>query len=248
MMTTTTTGILRRTSTNLNKGDCHAFVQSACRSGARRGDDRVRRHRRDANRIRSSSPMRSTTSSRSIRPKCRKSAACWPASRSISRWSPSIPPIRPRSSGVLAESWTVSDDGKTFTFTMNPAAKFASGNPVTANDAEYSLRRVILIDSRISFILTQFGLTKDNVERQDQGDRRRDPASSKSTRNTRRASCSTCSRPSPAASSTASIVKQHEGQPPKRRQRLRQCLAEDREFGRLGPLRARPSGTRRSRS
>jgi peptide/nickel transport system substrate-binding protein len=65
--------------------------------------------------------------------------------------------------GVLAESWTVSDDGKVFTFKMNPAAKFASGNPVTAHDAEYSLRRVILIDSRISFILNQFGLNKDNV-------------------------------------------------------------------------------------
>ena len=65
--------------------------------------------------------------------------------------------------GVLAESWTVSEDGKTFTFKMNPAAKFASGNPVTAKDAEYSLQRVILIDSRISFILTQFGLTKENV-------------------------------------------------------------------------------------
>ncbi|MCC7186991.1 MAG: ABC transporter substrate-binding protein, partial [Acidobacteria bacterium] len=67
-------------------------------------------------------------------------------------------------SGVLAESWSVSDDGKVFTFKMNPAAKFASGNPVTAHDAEYSLRRVIQIDSRISFILNQFGISKDNVE------------------------------------------------------------------------------------
>ena len=65
--------------------------------------------------------------------------------------------------GVLAESWTVSEDGKTFTFKMNPNAKFASGNPVTAKDAEYSIRRVILIDSRISFIFAQFGLTKENV-------------------------------------------------------------------------------------
>ncbi|MEQ1771324.1 MAG: ABC transporter substrate-binding protein [Devosia sp.] len=64
---------------------------------------------------------------------------------------------------VLAESWTVSEDGKTFTFKMNPAAKFASGNPVTAIDAEYSLQRVILLDSRISFILTQFGINKENV-------------------------------------------------------------------------------------
>lgn len=66
--------------------------------------------------------------------------------------------------GVLAENWSVSEDGKTFTFKINPAAKFASGNPVTAHDAEYSLRRVILIDSRISFILNQFGISKDNVE------------------------------------------------------------------------------------
>jgi peptide/nickel transport system substrate-binding protein len=65
--------------------------------------------------------------------------------------------------GVLAQSWEVSEDGKTFTFTMNPAAKFASGNPVTAKDAEYSLQRVILLDSRISFILTQFGINKENV-------------------------------------------------------------------------------------
>ncbi|HTN64116.1 MAG TPA: ABC transporter substrate-binding protein, partial [Devosia sp.] len=65
--------------------------------------------------------------------------------------------------GVLAESWSVSEDGKTFTFKMNPAAKFASGNPVTAHDAEYSLQRVILMNSRISFILTQFGLTEENV-------------------------------------------------------------------------------------
>ena len=65
--------------------------------------------------------------------------------------------------GVLAQSWEVSEDGKTFTFTMNPSAKFASGNPVTAKDAEYSLQRVILLDSRISFILTQFGINKENV-------------------------------------------------------------------------------------
>src|SRR5215217_5980949 len=50
--------------------------------------------------------------------------------------------------GVLAESWTVSEDGKTFTFKMNPAAKFASGNAVTAHDAEFSLRRVVQMASR----------------------------------------------------------------------------------------------------
>jgi peptide/nickel transport system substrate-binding protein len=66
--------------------------------------------------------------------------------------------------GVLAESWSVSEDGKTFTFKMNPAAKFASGNPVTAHDAEYSLRRVVKMASRSAFLLTQLGLSAENVE------------------------------------------------------------------------------------
>ena len=65
---------------------------------------------------------------------------------------------------VLAKSWTVSDDGKTFTFKMNRDAKFSSGNPVTAHDAEFSLQRPILLNTRISFILSQFGFTKDNVK------------------------------------------------------------------------------------
>ncbi len=65
--------------------------------------------------------------------------------------------------GVLASSWKVSQDGKTFTFTMNPKAKFHSGNDVTAYDAEFSLRRVVLMDAPSAFILTQFGWNKDNV-------------------------------------------------------------------------------------
>lgn len=66
--------------------------------------------------------------------------------------------------GVLAKDWTTSGDGRTFTFTMNPDAKFASGNPVTAHDAEYSLRRVVQMKSRSAFIITQFGFTPENVE------------------------------------------------------------------------------------
>lgn len=66
--------------------------------------------------------------------------------------------------GVLAESWEVSPDGKTYTFHMNPKAMFASGNPVTAHDAAYSLQRVVLMKSRSAFIITQFGFTPENVE------------------------------------------------------------------------------------
>ena len=63
----------------------------------------------------------------------------------------------------LAESWTVSEDGKTITFTMREGVTFHSGNPVTAADAEFSLRRAVILNKTPSFILTQFGFTADNV-------------------------------------------------------------------------------------
>jgi peptide/nickel transport system substrate-binding protein len=64
----------------------------------------------------------------------------------------------------LAESWTVSADGKTITFTMRNGVKFHSGNPVTAADAEFSLRRAVILNKTPAFILTQFGFTADNVK------------------------------------------------------------------------------------
>ncbi|MDJ0981487.1 MAG: ABC transporter substrate-binding protein, partial [Kiloniellales bacterium] len=64
----------------------------------------------------------------------------------------------------IAESWSVADDGTTFTFNLRKDLKFQSGNPITAEDAAFSLRRVIILEKTPSFILTQFGFTKDNVE------------------------------------------------------------------------------------
>ncbi|KAB0267561.1 ABC transporter substrate-binding protein [Microvirga brassicacearum] len=66
--------------------------------------------------------------------------------------------------GEVAESWTVSPDGKTFTFKIRPNKKFASGNPLTAEDVAFSLQRAVLLDKSPAFILGQFGLTKDNVK------------------------------------------------------------------------------------
>ena len=65
--------------------------------------------------------------------------------------------------GDLAESWTVSDDGLTYTFKLKPGLKFASGNPLTAADVAWSFERVVKLDKGPAFILTQFGLTADNV-------------------------------------------------------------------------------------
>lgn len=64
----------------------------------------------------------------------------------------------------LAESWEVSEDGRTITFTMREGVTFHSGNPVTAEDAAFSLRRAVILNKTPSFILTQFGFTPENVE------------------------------------------------------------------------------------
>ena len=41
-----------------------------------------------------------------------------------------------------AESWTVSDDGKTYTFKLRANATWSDGSPVTAEDFVYSFRRL----------------------------------------------------------------------------------------------------------
>ncbi|MBZ7922832.1 ABC transporter substrate-binding protein [Ensifer sp. 2YAB10] len=65
--------------------------------------------------------------------------------------------------GDLADNWTVSDDGLTYTFKLKSGLKFASGNPVTAEDVAWSFERAVKLDKSPAFILTQFGLTGDNV-------------------------------------------------------------------------------------
>jgi len=65
--------------------------------------------------------------------------------------------------GGVAESWSVSGDGRMFRFGIRPGMKFHSGNPVTAEDAAYSLRRVVALDKAPAFILGQFGFSPGNV-------------------------------------------------------------------------------------
>ena len=66
--------------------------------------------------------------------------------------------------GGAAESWEVSEDGKTITFQMREGMTFHSGNPVRAEDAVYSLRRVVKLNKTPAFIFTQFGWTPENVD------------------------------------------------------------------------------------
>ncbi len=66
--------------------------------------------------------------------------------------------------GGAAESWTISPDGKVFTFKLRAGMEFHDGAPVTAEDVVFSLQRVILLDKTPAFLFTQLGWTKDNVK------------------------------------------------------------------------------------
>ncbi len=70
-----------------------------------------------------------------------------------------------RIEGRVAERWTVSEDGRTFTFTIRDGIAFHSGNPLTAEDVAYSIQRVVKMNKGPAFILAQFGLTPENVDR-----------------------------------------------------------------------------------
>jgi peptide/nickel transport system substrate-binding protein len=65
--------------------------------------------------------------------------------------------------GLVAESWSVSDDGKTVTFKIRPGIKFHSGNPLTAKDVAFSLQRVVKLNLSPGFILSQFGFMPENM-------------------------------------------------------------------------------------
>ncbi|GLX97270.1 ABC transporter substrate-binding protein [Herbidospora sp. NBRC 101105] len=58
---------------------------------------------------------------------------------------------------ALAESFTASDDAKTFTFKLRPDAKFSDGTPVTSADVAFSLNRVKNVKGNPSFLMA--GLT-----------------------------------------------------------------------------------------
>jgi peptide/nickel transport system substrate-binding protein len=58
-----------------------------------------------------------------------------------------------RLTGQLAESWEVSDDATTYTFRLNPDARFASGNSVTSEDVKFSLERLKNVKGNPSYLV-----------------------------------------------------------------------------------------------
>jgi ABC-type transport system substrate-binding protein len=68
---------------------------------------------------------------------------------------------------MLAESWTVSDDGTVWTFTMRKGVKFQEGGDLTASDVAYTFERGILQGGYISpqWLLAEpfLGVGKDDI-------------------------------------------------------------------------------------
>lgn len=52
---------------------------------------------------------------------------------------------------ALARSWEVSEDLRTYTFHLDPAARWSNGDPVTAHDLAYAWRRPIFPDTSVDY-------------------------------------------------------------------------------------------------
>lgn len=68
----------------------------------------------------------------------------------------------------LAESWELAEDGRTWIFHLRKGVTFASGNPVNADAVVFSLRRLVKLAEGPSWLLTQFGVTKDSITKIDE--------------------------------------------------------------------------------
>ena len=65
-----------------------------------------------------------------------------------------------------AESWSVSPDGLTLTFTLRSGLTFPDGHPATAEDAAWSMQRAVLLGYGNSANFTQWGFTKAGIGQQ----------------------------------------------------------------------------------
>jgi peptide/nickel transport system substrate-binding protein len=65
---------------------------------------------------------------------------------------------------MLAESWEISEDSSRITLTIRDGVTFASGNPLTAEDAAWTIRRVIKLGQVGATDIAQWGFTEDNVD------------------------------------------------------------------------------------
>jgi ABC-type oligopeptide transport system, periplasmic component len=69
---------------------------------------------------------------------------------------------------AIAKEWTMSDDGKTYTFKLRDDAKWSNGDPVTANDFEYSWKRALNPETASEYAYMLFYL--ENGEKYNSGE------------------------------------------------------------------------------
>ena len=67
--------------------------------------------------------------------------------------------------GELAQSYTVSSDGLTWTFKLRPNIKFNDGNPITADDVVFSIDRALKPELKSTVAPSYLGLIKDSDKR-----------------------------------------------------------------------------------
>ena len=58
----------------------------------------------------------------------------------------------------LAESWDISEDGKTVTYHLSPDAKWTNGDPVTAGDFVYSWKRTLSPELAADYAYQLYGI------------------------------------------------------------------------------------------
>jgi peptide/nickel transport system substrate-binding protein len=63
----------------------------------------------------------------------------------------------------LAQQWTVAADRRRIDFTLRPDVRFASGNPVRADDVVWSLQRTVLLNRALASPWKSYGFTAKNV-------------------------------------------------------------------------------------
>ena len=68
----------------------------------------------------------------------------------------------------VAKSWTISDDGVVYTFSLRTDAKWSNGDSVTANDFEYSLQRIMNPDTGAKYANVLYPIK--NAESVNKGD------------------------------------------------------------------------------
>lgn len=65
----------------------------------------------------------------------------------------------------LAESWKVSADGRSITLAIRKGVKFQSGNELTAEDAAWSLQRVLKLNLAMASPWKSYGFSAQNVDK-----------------------------------------------------------------------------------